>query len=264
MDIAIAGVPAWVYTGGRPFDAALPCLVFIHGGANDHSVWALQSRYFAHHGFGVLAPDLPGHGRTPGPALTTIEQAAEWIAALLDAAGVRAAALAGHSMGSLIALEAAVRLGTRATGLALIGSSFPMSVSPELLGAARDDEPRARRMINAWAHAGYAQYPGNPGPGSWVRGANLRLLERQPAGTLYADFNACNAYAAGLHSAAAVRCPTLFVLSSGDAMTPLRGARAFAQAFAGARVVEISGSGHALMAEAPDDVLDALRKHLGA
>ena len=50
----------YAYTGGRPFDPALPAVVFIHGAEHDHCVWALQSRYLAHHGRGVLAVDLPG------------------------------------------------------------------------------------------------------------------------------------------------------------------------------------------------------------
>jgi len=253
------GRTVFAYTGGRRFDPGLPTLVFIHGGANDHSVWALQSRYFAHHGFGVLAVDLPGHGRTPGPALPTVEELGQWIVEVVDTLGVGGCALAGHSMGSLVAMEAAARLGARARQLALVGSTFPMRVSAELLEAARDNEPLAHRMIVGWSVSSYAQYPGNPGPGAWVRGGNLRLLQRQRPGVLHTDFNACNAYSRGLECAAAVSCPVLLLLATTDVMTPVRGGRAFARSFRDARVVEIPGSGHALMAEAPDAVLDGLR-----
>ena len=58
----------YAYTGGKPFDAARPCVVFLHGAQHDHSVWILQSRYLAHHGYSVLALDLPGHGRSRGEA----------------------------------------------------------------------------------------------------------------------------------------------------------------------------------------------------
>ena len=107
MKLTVNGREAYAYTGGKPFDPALPCVVFIHGALNDHSVWTLLARWFAHHGFGVLAVDLPGHMRSAGPALASVEAMADWTLALLDAAGVKQAALAGHSMGSLIALEAA-------------------------------------------------------------------------------------------------------------------------------------------------------------
>ncbi len=63
----------YAYTGGRPFDPARPTVVFLHGGEHDHSVWSLQSRYLAHHGYSVLALDLPGHMRSAGPALNSIE-----------------------------------------------------------------------------------------------------------------------------------------------------------------------------------------------
>src|SRR5688572_30211924 len=98
---------SYAYTGGKPFDPALPCVVFIHGALHDHSVWTLLARWFAHHGFGVLAVDLPGHGRSAPPVAQSIEALADWTLSLLDAARVQRAALVGHSMGSLIALEAA-------------------------------------------------------------------------------------------------------------------------------------------------------------
>src|SRR5690606_12779689 len=125
MELSVNGHRTYCYTGGKPFDAARPTVVFIHGVLNDHSVWILQSRYLANHGFNVLAVDLPGHCRSAGDAPETVEQAADFVAALLDAAGVQRAALVGHSWGSLIALEAAARLGERVTHLALVGTAFP-------------------------------------------------------------------------------------------------------------------------------------------
>ena len=111
MFIDVHGAPLYAYTGGRPFDAARPTVVFIHGVLNDPSVWILQSRHLAHHGWNVLAIDLPGHGRSGGQPPASVEQAADGVLALLRAAGVARAALVGHSFGSLIALEAAARCG---------------------------------------------------------------------------------------------------------------------------------------------------------
>ncbi len=258
MELQVQGRKAYCYTGGKSFDAALPAVVFVHGAEHDHSVWVLQSRYLAHHGYGVLALDLPGHGRSDGPALTAVEAIADWIPALLDAAGVARAALVGHSMGALAALDCAARHSQRVSRIALIGAAFPMRVSPELLEATKNDEPRAQDMVNIWSHSSYAHYPSNPGPGFWVIGENSRLMQRQKPGVMHLDFAACNAYAAGLERAAQVRCPALFVLGRRDVMTPARSGRELAKAIAGSRVVEVAGSGHALMAEKPDDVLEAL------
>jgi pimeloyl-ACP methyl ester carboxylesterase len=264
VELGVGDKRAYAYTGGAPFDATLRSAVFIHGGAHDHSVWGLQSRYLAHHGYGVLAPDLPGHGRSEGPALRRIEDMAAWLPALLDAAGVRKAALVGHSMGSLAALDCAARFPERVDAIALIGATFPMRVGAELFEATRSDEPLAREMINVWSHAAYAHYPGNPGPGFWVAGENLRLMQRARPGVLHADFSACNAYADGLRRAAQVRCPALLVSGRRDQMTPARGARELAAAIPGARYVELERTGHNVMAESPDRVLDQLVRFLDA
>jgi pimeloyl-ACP methyl ester carboxylesterase len=262
MDLTVQGRKAYAYTGGKAFDPHLPCVVFIHGAEHDHSVWVLQSRYLAHHGYGVLAADLPAHGRSEGPPLASVEAIADWATALLDAAGVQQAALVGHSMGSLVALDCAGRYPARVTRIALIGSAFPMRVSDELLNATRDDEPLAQDMVNIWSHSTYAHYPSNPGPGFWVIGENLRLMQRQRPGVMHVDFKACNDYAAGAERAAQATCPALFILGRRDVMTPARSGRELAKAMMGARVVEVGGSGHALMAEKPDEVLDALNAFL--
>src|ERR1700694_4206564 len=123
MQLSVNGIDSFVATGGREFDPSLPTVVLLHGAGFDHNSWALHSRWFAHHGFGVLAPDLPGHGRSSGAPLSTIAAMADWTAALLDVAGAFTARLIGHSMGSLIALETAARHPAKVTALGLIGTA---------------------------------------------------------------------------------------------------------------------------------------------
>lgn len=262
MLLDVAGQAAYSYTGGKPFDATLPTAVFIHGAQHDHSVWILQTRYFAHHGFGVLALDLPGHGRSKGAPLTSVEAMADWLLAVLDAAGVTTALLIGHSMGSLIALETTFRAPARVRQLALVGSAYPMKVSDDLLAAAQHDEPRAIDMVNIWSHSGMAQKPSSPGPGFSVIEGNRRLMQRiaagNPAQVFHTDFVACNGYANGEVAATAVSCPTLFLLGQQDMMTPPRATASLRKAIPTARVVQLDHCGHALMAEQPDAVLASL------
>ena len=262
MLLTVQGQPAYCYTGGKPFDARLPTAVFIHGAQNDHSVWALQTRYFAHHGFGVLAVDLPGHGRSKGAPLASVEAMADWLIGVLDAAGVQQATLIGHSMGSLISLEASRRAPTRIVRLALVGSAYPMKVSDGLLNAARDNERLAIDMVNIWSHSTIAAKPSWPGPGFWTLGGGKRLMQgisrQNPAPVFHTDFSACNAYAGGEAAAAAVSCPTLILSGRRDVMTPPRGTALLAKAIAHARVTVLDNCGHALMEEQPDAVLDAL------
>ena len=258
MFLTVDGRQAYAYTGGKAFEATRPVVLFVHGAQHDHSVWALQSRYLAHHGYSVLAIDLPGHGRSAGPALESVEAMAQWVLAVVAASGAQRASIVGHSMGSLIALEAAGAAPQQVSGIALVGAANPMAVAAPLLDATRDDEPTAQDMVNIWSHSTYAAKPSNPGPGFWIVGQNLRLMQRIKRGVMHADFKACNAYAGGAARAAQVQCPTLFVLGNRDAMTPPRAARELQAAIKGQRTVIVSPSGHNLMAEQPDAVLDAL------
>jgi pimeloyl-ACP methyl ester carboxylesterase len=266
MQLSAQGHTAWAYTGGKPFDANLPCVVFIHGALHDHSVWTLLARWFAHHGHAVLAVDQPGHQRSDGPVLPDVEALADWVLALLDAAGVARAALVGHSMGSLIALEAAARAPDRFTHLAMLGTAYPMKVSAALLDMARDDPLKAIDMTNAFSHSGFAAKPSYPGPGSWLQGGNRALMRRVLAGRtdlnlFHHDFGVCDRYAGGMQAAAAVRCPVSFIVGEYDQMTSPKLTREIAAALH-AQVHHLP-AGHALMQEAPESVLTLLRAALG-
>jgi pimeloyl-ACP methyl ester carboxylesterase len=260
MDLVVDGQRAFAATGGRPFDAAQPSVLFIHGAGMDHTVWALQARYFAHHGRSVLAVDLPGHGRSGGELLRSIGALASWIVKLLDAAGAQSAALVGHSMGALIALEAAASAPARVRSLALLGVAERMPVHPDLQAAADGNRRLGRELVTSWGHGRSGHLGGNPAPGLWMMGGSLHLLERAPAGALAADLAACNAYDGALAAAARIACPTLLLLGGHDRMTPPAKAKPLAEAIEDARTVILPAAGHMLMSERPDAVIDALRE----
>jgi pimeloyl-ACP methyl ester carboxylesterase len=262
---------AYAYTGGKAFDAVKPTLVFIHGVLNDHSVWILQTRYLAHHGFNVLAVDLPGHGRSGGDAPASVEEAAEFIEALLDAADIKQAGLIGHSWGSLIALEAAAKLKDRITHLALVGTAFPMKVSPALIEASLNEPMKALKMVNVFSRATLAAPPSALGPGTWVYGASMALGRRVLASNtavnlFHRGFVACDSYANGLVAITGVTCPVLFVLGESDQMTPPRAAKSLVdQAKAHGKKFSVANvsMGHHQMSEAPEETLNALKLFLG-
>src|SRR5882724_6773578 len=193
MQLSVNGAETFVANGGREFDPTLPTVVLLHGAGFDHSTWALHSRWFAHHGFGVLAPDLPGHGRSSGSALATIADMADWTAALLDAVGVTKARLVGHSMGSLMALETAARHPARVSALSLIGTAATMTVGPDLLKAAEANDQGAIDMVSIWGLGYQAGLGGSLAPGLWMHSGARRVLERCPPGVLFTDLSACNA-----------------------------------------------------------------------
>jgi len=262
MNLEIGGKCVFAYTAAHAIDPAKPTVAFLHGAGFDHSWFGLQSRYFGYHGRNVLALDLPGHGRSEGPPLDSIGELADWLPRVLDAAGINMASLVGHSLGSLTALECAARHPQRVERIALMGTAFPMKVSEGFLEAARRNDHAAYDMETIWGHAPAVPLGGNPNPGMWMYGDTLARLERLGPGVLYAGLKACNDYTAGLESAAKVKCPALFILGRSDLMTPPRAAQPLAQAIAGSRTVTIATSGHSLMAEAPDAVLDALIEFL--
>lgn len=269
MNIEVNGHAVYAYTGGKALRPERPTVILIHGVLCDHSVWALQSRYLANHGWNVLAIDLPGHCRSQGPAPTSVEAAADFIAALLDAAGLEKAALVGHSWGSLIALQAAAQLGTRVSHLALVGTAHPMKVSPALLESALNQPEQAIQMINTFSRATLS--PPN-GAGSWVFGAGVALGRRVLASNdqvnlLHAGFTACDRYAGGETAIAAITCPVLFALGAQDQMTPPKAAQGLIQAgqTAGKQLQRVLlPMGHNQMTESPDETLFALRDFLGA
>lgn len=297
MQLRLDGRAVHVATGGKPFDPARPCLVLIHGAQHDHFVWQPVLACGAAADHAVLAVDLPGHGRSAGPPLPSIEAMADWLLALLEKVGAGGTAnsrptdnpgtansrctdnpgtansrctdqpgtpiLAGHSMGSLVALEAASRRPDRVAHLVLVGTAVPMPVAPALLQAARESPSRAMATINQWSHSRRALLGACGGPGLWLPAINLRIMERQPPATLHNDLAACDAYRQGEAAAARLACPVTLVAGSQDRMTSAKAARRFAAQWGErARLVELAGVGHALMAEAPAAVAAVLRNIL--
>ncbi len=270
MEHIVQGEKTYCYTGGKAFDAAKPTVVFIHGVLHDHSVWILQSRFLANHGWNVLAVDLPGHCRSAGEAPASVEDAASFVQALMDAAGVQRAALVGHSWGSLIALEAASRLKDRVSHLALIGTAFPMKVSPALLESSLNEPEKALRMINVFSRSTLAPPPSALGPGTWVFGASMALGRRvlasnKEVNVFHRGFNACDQYANGLQAMDHTTCPVLFIVGEQDQMTTPKAAQSLINQ---ARIAGKNFSvvnvpvGHHQMNEAPEPTLAALRKFL--
>ncbi len=270
MELIVNDAKTYCYTGGKPFDAAQPTVVFIHGVLNDHSVWILQSRYLAHHGWNVLAIDLPGHCRSEGEAPSSVEEAADFVTALLDAAGVERAALVGHSWGSLIALEAASRLKDRISHLVLVGTAFPMKVSQALLDASINEPMKALTLVNVFSRSTLAPPPSALGPGTWVYGASMALGRRVLASNtqvnvFHRGFQACDSYVNGEIAIQAISCPVLFVLGSQDQMTPPKAANGLMAAARNAgKTVQVASLpvGHHQMSEAPDETLFTIRDFL--
>ena len=252
------GYSVFYASGGQALDTTKSALVFVHGAGMDHTVWTLNSRYFARQGYAVLAFDLPGHGRSPGAPLTSIETMATWVLEVVRALGFERAVLAGHSMGSLVVLQATADAPEFARALVLLGFSYPMQVGAPLLEAAERNEHAAIDMLMVWGHDYSAQLGGNAVPGMGIVTPIQRLVERAAPGVLYTDLHACHVYAAGLEAARRVTCPVNLILGDRDRMTPLKAARAFMPHFATVDLALLQACGHGMLEERPEETYQAL------
>ena len=267
----VAAAPDGAPSGDDPSRDAVPTVVFVHGAGMDRTVWLLHARWFARRGFDVVAPDLPGHGGSAGPSLPDVPAMADWLGALLEALrtdhGLAAGrvSLVGHSMGALVALEAASRT-VDADALLLLGVGYPMAVGDALLDAAAANERAAIDMITIHGHGHASRLGRNPMPGISVLNASAALLERAAPGVLHADLAACRGYAGAEAAAERLgarreRARIAIVAGDEDRMTPMRGTRTLA-GLLGAPVTTVRGSGHMLMAERPEEVLREMRAAL--
>lgn len=254
MIIDVNGQSIHAATGGIDPSPEDPVVILLHGAGMNGTIWQLQTRYLAYRGLQAIAVDLPGHGRSEGDPMTSIEDLGQFVVDLMDAAGWQQASLVGHSMGSFIALDAARRLGDRCRSMVLMGTSTSMPVHPQLIGDAEGDLPAAAALMAAWSHAKPAHVGQNPTPGMWMMGAARALIERSDPGVLATDFRACAAYEGATESAAAASCPTTVIIGLGDKMTPPKAGRALAAQFDQVSIVELVDTGHSMMTEAPRSV----------
>jgi pimeloyl-ACP methyl ester carboxylesterase len=262
MKLSVDGHAVFATTGGMHFDPARPALIFLHGAGFDRTAWRLQTRWFAHHGRSVLAVDFPGHGWSEGTALDSIAALADWTAKLIDDAGLEQAALVGHSMGALVALDCAARHGGKVRALGLCGVASEMPVHPEMLESAKANTLKVQELMTFWGIGNALHKGGMTSPGLWLRRESLAVLAGNKPDVIHADLAACNAYKDALVRAPEIKCPAVLVLGDGDLMTPLPKGKVLATAIKGAVGVVIPNSGHFMMVERPDETLDALKAYV--
>jgi pimeloyl-ACP methyl ester carboxylesterase len=262
MKLSVDGHCAFATTGGTHFDPGKPAVIFLHGAGFNRTTWRLQTRWFAHHGRSVLAVDFPGHGWSDGAPMASIAAMADWTAKLIADAGLKQAALVGHSMGALVALDCAARHPDKVRALGLCGVASDMPVHAEMLESAQANTLKVQELMTFWGIGNALHKGGMVSPGLWLRREALAVLSTNRPDVIHTDLAACNAYKEAMTRAAEVRCPTVLVLGDGDLMTPLGKGKALAAAITGAKAVVVPNSGHFMMVERPDDTLDALKPYV--
>ena len=259
MIITINNVDTFIATSGKQFDPEKNTMVFIHGSAMDHTLWALFNRYFTSIGNNVLAIDLPGHGRSHGEPLNQISDLSDWLAQLFKELKLKQAIVVGHSMGALIAYDFAARHKQHCQGVVLLGFCLPMPVNQALLDLSKANDHRAFEMIVDFGYAANSKIGAAQSPGLWMTQTGMRLMEHSNDGVLFSDFTACNTYTPDDSLAGEIDCPVLFIAGNEDKMTPARGLDAWTGRIKNTQVEIILGCGHMMTIEKPNQVIRALK-----
>jgi pimeloyl-ACP methyl ester carboxylesterase len=244
-------------TGGVEVNRKNPIVLLVHGAGMDRTVWNLQTRYLAHHGYTALAVDLPGHGASTGELIPSIDQMANWLSEIIEHIDMGPARIIGHSMGSLIGIELAAKSPLNVDRLVLMGTALSMPVHPDLLQAASNNEALAPDLITAWSLGTKAHIAMNPAPGFWMRGGSQALLRRAPNGVIYNDLTACNSYMAGT-SPSLIECPVTIFIGDEDKMTPPKASLLLAAEIKNVELIHLGSVGHMMMSEAPAKIRPAL------
>lgn len=224
-----------------------PPLLFVHGAGGTHQHWLLQVREPS------LAPslalDLPGHGRSEGPGKTSIEAYAAWLLAFLDTLEVEQAVLAGHSMGGAIALSTSLSNPERVAGLGLVATGARLRVNPALLDAIPRDQQVAIQAICGAALG--------PDAAPALHQLCVEQMAAVDATVIYDDFCACDRFDV-MEVLGQIAAPTLVISGSHDALTPQKYSLYLRDHIPEARLHLVSGAGHMVMLENPDEVNRAL------
>ncbi len=252
----LAGDPLWVTDWSEAPRPGGVTFLLLHGAGMDHTVWALVGRRLAAAGHGVLAPDLPGHGRSGGAPRGRIEAIAEAVVAMLDRLRPPRPIPVGHSMGALVALETAARWPVAA--LAPVAAAPRMAVHPDLLALAARDAVRAAELMVTWSFPRSVRFGAQPVPGAWLPAAARRLLAARGPSVLGADLGACDAYRRAAEVASRVRVPALVVAGARDRMTRPVAGRALVGVLTWGRFLCLEECCHMIPLERPRALAEAL------
>ena len=265
MKFKINEKEVYASTGGQPFDKNKPVIIFVHGSGLSHITWVLQTRYFAFHGYSVLAIDLPGHGYSEGPSLKSIEEQGKWISDIIDAIEIKEVSLVGHSQGCLVTIECASQFPHKVKSLSLMGGAAAIPMNPELLDLAEKGDPKAVDLMMDWAHGPAGHFGGHAVPGlHHINIGGTIVLNGSVQGALGVDFRACDNYKNGFEAAKKIQCPTINILGDKDRMCPVIEGKKLADSIKGSQVEIIENCGHMILLEEAGKALGILKRFIKA
>jgi pimeloyl-ACP methyl ester carboxylesterase len=227
-------------------------LVLVHGSGGNTSVWRAQMAGLADVAR-VLAVDLPGHGRSRGDGIESIQGAAVVVRGLTEALGLGRIVIGGHSMGGAVAQMFALTAPDRTSRLVLIGTGARLRVMPKIIETIEHDHAAGVQLVTDLAVAASA-------PAALKRKVYDETL-RAPARILAGDFRACDRFDV-MTRLEEIRVPALVVCGAEDQLTPPKYAEFLRSRIGGSSLVLVPGAGHYVQLERPDEVTHAMRRFL--
>ncbi len=240
-----------IRTGGYQINNDRPYFLLLHGAGMDASVWQMQTRYLANRGVNILAIDLPGHGLSEGKSLSSISDMSEWTIQLINKLDIDSISIAGHSMGSLVAIDVCKNISKKINNIILLGTASLMPVHPDLIDAAENNLTLAANLITDWSF-GTKQHLGNhPLPGYWMLDSSIQLIAQSKKRVLAQDLIACNQYKEALTVANNINKKVTIISGREDKMTPVKKAKELHDVIDNSELIIIENVGHMMMIENP-------------
>ena len=259
MYFDVDGKRVFATTGGKPFDAEKPTVIFLHGSGLDHTFWGLHSRFFAFRQYNALVPDLPGHTNSEGSPLTSIEQMADWLNDVVETLDAHNISIVAHSQGCLVALEFASRYKDRLKSVSFVASGLATPVNAALIDAAENNPEAAIAMMLGWGFGSAGHLHQGPIPGNSMVAGGLKVMRGNVPGELTADLRACDNYRNGKEAAAAISCPNQVILGGKDRMAPRKAGMELVANLDNPELHILAQSGHMVPQESPDETRQLLR-----
>jgi pimeloyl-ACP methyl ester carboxylesterase len=213
--------------------------VCLHGSGADGIVWSYQLSRLSSQ-YRVIAPDLPGHGRSEGQPLDSAHAYAAWIEDFCLALNLSAFFLMGHSFGGAIAQEYARCHSHKIRGMVLVGTGIRFVLSRayrelcERVASPTADDTTVSAMLPESFKKSYA------------------LLLGQSSAALHADLFAAARFDSSTW-VESLRVPALIIWGSRDEITPRELPEELARKLPVARFHIIQGAGHVVMVDARNE-----------
>ncbi len=215
----------------------------MHGSGLSHIVWSLHEQFYSSQGFNVLAVDLPGHGDSEGPSLSSIQEISDWVKDLANELNLKKINFIGHSQGCLVGIDFASRYPELIERLVLVAGSYKLPVNQDLLDLAEAGDEKALLLMMKWGYEGSKAFIGG-NPVKKIINSTREIRE-----ILYVDLRACNNYKSGKDSLEKINCSTLCIFGDLDKMVPLEVGNKMAEKIKNSKVKVITNCGHMIIFE---------------